>query len=72
MQENLKSEESFEKFLKTLSCNGCSFFKDKDCIHENKVKNNQDKAELKEVYIQEKAFDFANNIDGVFVCEYYN
>jgi len=46
----LSSEKALTKFLNTLCCNQCIFFKDKYCAHEKAEKHEAEKVDLKIAY----------------------
>lgn len=80
MTENpLKSEESFQKFVNGLCCNGCKFFVNEKCTEKNAKEHDEDKAwtiqaELNEYLytkneVQRKShMEFIKNINNYYIC----
>jgi hypothetical protein len=72
MEHPLKSEESFEKYLETLSCNGCFLFVNKKCTDEKSLEHEKDKQWISE-HLTEKGDEFSlqwvKDINNHFVCE---
>ena len=74
-QHPLTNEKTFEKWLTTMSCNGCFLFIDEKCTHEKAETHNKDKAELVEDALKHKddfSINWAKNINDYFLCEDYN
>ena len=71
----MTEEETLEKWLKKLSCNGCFLFVNEKCTHENATEHEKDKTFLVEDAIK-KGDDFslnwAKNINDYFICKNYN
>ncbi len=71
----LTNEKSLEKWLTTISCNGCSFFINTKCTHEKAEENEKDKFDLVEFQLQkgdEFSVNWANNVNDYFLCDNYN
>ena len=77
MPENpLASEESFQKFVNGLCCNGCQFFVDEICTEKDHDKHDEDKSwtiqGVMNDYLQnhiESDWEFVDHINNYYVCE---
>lgn len=70
----LTNVKTFERWLQTMSCNGCKYFKDKKCTQANSEENEKYKQELLDYHNgkgQQFNTDYAKDIDNHFVCDYY-
>ena len=76
MTENpLKSEETFQKFVNGLCCNGCKFFINEKCTEKDAKLHDEDKAwtiqaSLNE-YLKTKSEcekEFIENINNYYLC----
>jgi hypothetical protein len=76
MIENpLKSEETFQKFVNGLCCNGCKFFVSEKCCEENHEAHDADKAWTIQASLndylktkRESDREFVENINNYYVC----
>lgn len=69
-----KSEESFEKYLSTLSCNGCSFFVNEKCTETNSEEHEKDKQVISDILTKkggEFNLQWVKNINNYFICDYF-
>lgn len=70
----LTNEKTFTEFLTTLSCNGCKYFIDEKCTHENAEENEKDKPILVQSALKRGdlfSIEWAKNINNHFVCTKY-
>ena len=69
-------DKKFGNYLKTLSCNGCKFFKE-ICTHENGIENEKDKFQIREDYLHGEYKDkveydkWMKNENDWYVCTKY-
>jgi len=75
----LENEETFQKFVDGLCCNGCRFFVDEKCTEKDHEAHDADKSwtiqgALNE-YLKtknESEKEFVENINNYFLCEKFD
>jgi hypothetical protein len=79
MTEHLKSEESFQKFVDGLCCNGCKFFVGEKCTEKDSEAHDADKAWTIQASLNEylkthseSEKEFIDNINNYYLCEKFD
>jgi hypothetical protein len=78
----LATEESFEKFVNGICCNGCKFFINEKCTEKDYEKHNLDKTWTVQAALDEYLHStneltrknekkFIENINNYYVCEQF-
>ena len=70
-KNNLSFEDAFVVFVQTLSCNGCSFFKEKKCSHEKAIQNEKGKKEYLQYVESKDLIEHGFDVNNSFMCSKY-
>ena len=70
----MNTDEKFEEFCKSLSCNGCQYFRENICTHENGIENEKGKFAIRKFMkkdSKEKYDHWMENENAYYICDQY-